>query len=243
MEKSAAFTSRTVPQPRADNVSSNSFVEQQEKKKAALDEFMKTQNERLASLNSPLPFLGKKQTPKVEPKKPAKAQGIMPSLNLTDLTRKKITPEEDKVAPAPAPVAQTSEPAPRLNLAELTMAKKPAAPAPAPAEVRMPSLAEMTMLKRTETGGLPPSNTKRNSPSATGPSSPRPIRQNIPIKNNDDEDDEFFEYSRSGGNSGMSIKDIMAKENGGSSDEGNDKSDVAKQQSKMWGIDIDRFMD
>jgi hypothetical protein len=241
MEQSAARSSRTVAQPRAADVSSNSFVEQQEKKKAALDEFMKTQNERLASLNSPLPFLGKK-IPKDEPQKPAKPQGIMPSLNLTDLTMKKDTSAENNVAPAPAPAPAAADPFPRLNLAELTMAKKPAASAPGPAEVKMPSLAEMTMLKKTQTGGAPPSTPKRSTPSAAEPSSaPRPIRQDIPINNDDDDEDDFFEYSRNGGNSGMSLRDIMSKETGSSSSGG--KSDSAKNQSKMWGIDIDKFMD
>jgi len=243
MEQSAARTSHTVAQPIAADVSSNAFVEQQEKKKAALDEFMKTQNERLASLNSPLPFLGKK-TPKVEPQGPAKPQGIMPSLNLTDLTMKKDTSAGNNVAPVPAPATASSDPFPRLNLAELTMAKKPAASAraPAPGEVKMPSLAEMTMLKKTQTGGAPPSTPKRNAPSAAEPpSAPRPIRQNIPINNDDDDEDDFFEYSRNGGNSGMSLKDIMSKETGSSSSGG--KSDSARLQSKMWGIDIDKFMD
>jgi hypothetical protein len=64
IEQSSAFVSNTTPQGRADDVSANAFVEQQGKKKAALDEFMKEQSDRLASLNSPLPFLPR--TPKVQ---------------------------------------------------------------------------------------------------------------------------------------------------------------------------------
>jgi len=86
----------------------------------------------------------------------------------------------------------------------------------------------MTMLKKPQSGGA-------------GASPPRgPIRQNVSLPD-DDEEDDFFEYSRDGGNTGMSIKDIMARENknsGGSSS----KTD-AKQQAKMWGIDIDKFTD
>lgn len=69
-----------------------------------------------------------------------------------------------------------------------------------------------------------------------------PIRQSIPtddLDDNDDEDDDvdFFEYSRSGDNSGMSIKDIMSS--GGAST--TDTNSAAKDKAKMWGIDIDKF--
>ncbi len=54
----------------------------------------------------------------------------------------------------------------------------------------------------------------------------------------DDDDVDFFEYSRGGDNRNMSIKDIMAR-NGDTPD--SDATSAAKQKSKMWGIDIDKF--
>lgn len=230
---------------------SASFVEEQEKKKAALEEFMKEQNERLASLNSPLPFLGKK-VPKVETSaKKTKPEPVVPRLNLTDLTMRKNEKKDSKVTPAPSPAPAAVDSTPRLNLAELTMAKKPAGstpPAPAPPKPAQPdssprlSLAEMTMLKKPQTGGAPPTTPNRRPTTNTPSSGSRPIRQSIPITDDDEDEDDFFEYARGGGNSGMSIKDIMKKQNGGSTS-GDSKSDAAKQQSKMWGIDIDKFMD
>jgi hypothetical protein len=91
---------------------------------------------------------------------------------------------------------------------------------------------------------VPPSTPTRRPAPANPSSSSRPIRQSIPtIPKDEDEDDDFFAYSRNGGNSGMSIKEIMARQNGSNSSDASSKSDAAKQQSKMWGIDIDKFMD
>ncbi len=221
-------------------MSANAFVEQQEKKKAALDEFMKGQKDRLASLNSPLPFLPK--VPKVNSKpKPKAPDAVIPSLNLADLTMKKSkTPSEKPVTPPPTTVAAAT---PRLNLMDLTMTKKPKEsqpPVPPSAAESSPrlSLAEMTMLKKPQAGGTTP----QSIPVTTKSSGNKPIRQSIPTRNDKEDDDDFFEYSRGGDNSGMSIKDIMARENGSDSS-GNTKTDAAKAQSKMWGIDIDKFTD
>ena len=266
-EKSSAYVSNTVPQNRDVDVSSNAFVEQQEKKKAALDAFMKEQKDRLASLNSPLPFLPNNPKVQSKPKQTdakSKPPAVIPSLNLADLTMKKNNSPTESPKPVPSP---SPAPVPRLNLADLTMAKKPTAPSPAPVDSSPPrlnladltmakkpadppsedttprlSLAEMTMLKKPQTGGTPPSTPNRKKSPASASSGSKPIRQTIPISNDDDEDDDFFEYSRGGDNSGMSIKDIMASKNGSDSS-GNKKTEAAKAQSKMWGIDIDRFMD
>ena len=239
IEQSSAFVSNTPPQGRADDVSANAFVEQQGKKKAALDEFMKEQSDRLASLNSPLPFLPR--TPKVQSNPTAsktKSPDTIPSLNLTDLTMKKSKTTSANSKPI-------SPPAPRLNLADLTMAKKNTAPSPAPAPANSSprlSLAEMTMLKKPQAGGTPPSTPRRNKTPFAPSSGSKPIRQNIPINNNEEEEDDFFEYSRGGGKSGMSLKDIMAKENVSDVPESK-KTDAAKNLSKKWGIDIDKFTD
>lgn len=132
------------------------------------------------------------------------------------------------------PSESSSAPVPRLSLSELTMNKKTTSPPsvdiePEPVSAPLPSLREMTMLKSSEKSkdiSNPPQEKKG------------PIRQSIPILNNDDDDDDFFEYSRNGNNSNMSIKDIMAK-NGDSANQ--DDESAAKQRSKMWGIDIDKF--
>mmetsp|Transcript_11618 Transcript_11618/g.16941 ORF Transcript_11618/g.16941 Transcript_11618/m.16941 type:complete len:115 (-) Transcript_11618:96-440(-) len=114
----------------------------------------------------------------------------------------------------------------------------------------------MTMLKRPQGSGgtapatktsFPPPVPPRSSPPAPPSSGPQgPIRQSVPgLTNLDDEEEDFFEYSRDGGNSGMSLKEIMAKESAssGSAAKTDNKPSAAKQQSKMWGIDIDKFMD
>jgi hypothetical protein len=251
MERSSAYVSRTVQQQRPSDVSSDAFLKEQERKKAALDDFMKQQNERLASLNSPLPFLGKK-TSKFEPKSPAKSEGVIPSLNLTDLTRRRNandTQDTNSGMESKSTTQSTNETT-RLRLADLTMAKR-SEQAPNPqdsttedSQIKVPSLAEMTMLKKTQIDGVPPSTPTRRPAPANPSSSSRPIRQSIPIPKDEDDDDDFFTYSRNGGNSGMSIKEIMARQNGNSPDSSStSKSDAAKQQSKMWGIDIDKFMD
>mmetsp|Transcript_4368 Transcript_4368/g.8397 ORF Transcript_4368/g.8397 Transcript_4368/m.8397 type:complete len:761 (+) Transcript_4368:76-2358(+) len=252
MEKSAAFVSRTVPQQRPNDVSSDAFLKEQEKKKAALDDFLKQQNERLASLSSPLPFLGKK-TSKFESKSPSKSEGVIPSLNLTDLTRRNNGNDSQGTNSdmnLESKTSRSTNDTSRLSLADLTMAKRsengstPQESTTDEPQIKIPSLAEMTMLKKTQNDGVPPSTPTRRPAPANPSSSSRPIRQSIPMSNDDDEDDDFFTYSRNGGNSGMSIKEIMSRQSGNSSDSSStSKSDAAKQQSKMWGIDIDKFMD
>jgi len=234
----------TAPSPKEDangvDAAANAFVDAQEKKKAALDQFMKEQKDRLATLSSPLPFQNS-AVPKVQPKKSNGASSspppaTIPSLNLADLTMKKSTPSPSTPAPTPTPAPE----APRLSLAEMTMFKKPnnsapaPSPAPAPASSSRPlSLAEMTMLKKPQGGA----------PAASKPAAPQTIGAAV-RQNSDDDEDDFFEFSRGGGNSGMSLKEIMAQQQ--SDDEDTPKksgSNTAKEKSKMWGIDIDAFMD
>ena len=221
VEESVARVSNTVPQPRKKDMSVNSFVTEQKLKKEALDQLMAEQNARLASLNSPLPNLIKK-TPKVTSSQP-KRPYVPP-------------PFPPKSVPAQSP-----GPAPGLSIAELTMNRtskpNPAASIPAPpssAPSPRLSLAEMTMLKK---------------PSSSGKVAPKPapvrqraVRQPIPNAEEDEEDDDFSAYARGGDNKNLSIKDIMAqqeKQEGKAKPVVNNKS--AKDKSKMWGIDMDRF--
>lgn len=153
----------TVPQHLHEDASVDSFVKEQERKKAALDDLKKEEMARLASLNSPLPSMA------------------------SDSFSKPLKPQ---------PVAPPSKPASSPSL----------------------SLMEMTMRK--------------------------PIRQQIPTQDlanegEEEEDDvDFFEFSRNGNNKSMSLKDIMSSSGGSSSDDGKDD---AKQKSKMWGIDLDKI--
>ncbi len=202
-------------------------MKEQERKKADLDKLVEEQKARLATLNSPLP--------KVPDAPPVVTNA--PSVN----------PSPSMVRPVPTPAPMQSpasrSPMPGLSLSELTMnaAKKkqevnrPPPPA-APEQVAIPSLKEMTMLNNAR------SQTKTVNSSSPQPKRKGPIRQNIPIKDlmdeEDDDDVDFFEYSRNGDNKNVSIKDIMAR-NGGSST--GDAKSAAKQKSKMWGIDIDKF--
>eukprot|EP00558_Chaetoceros_sp_UNC1202_P004848 CAMPEP_0197246370 /NCGR_PEP_ID=MMETSP1429-20130617/10832_1 /TAXON_ID=49237 /ORGANISM="Chaetoceros sp., Strain UNC1202" /LENGTH=762 /DNA_ID=CAMNT_0042707005 /DNA_START=78 /DNA_END=2366 /DNA_ORIENTATION=+ len=282
MEEASARVSNTVQIPRPQDVSANSFVEQEEEKKRKLDQFRKEQNARLASLNSPLP---KTPPPKVEMKRPNSVPGtvggvrpvlgnVKPAAGGGKPTAGGLNPILGNVRPAAGgskstaarpPPPSPSAPAPNLNLADLTMRrsasasqpKKTPPPRPAPASAPAPrlSLAEMTMLKRPQGSGtapatktsFPPPVPPRSSPPAPPSSGPQgPIRQSVPgLTNLDDEEEDFFEYSRDGGNSGMSLKEIMAKESAssGSAAKTDNKPSAAKQQSKMWGIDIDKFMD
>lgn len=247
MERAAAMASHTVPQPRSPDVSAESFVEEQEKKKNALNELRKSQSDRLASLNSPLPSIGQNQKVESKPNQstePKKPVGIMPSLNLGNLMMNKQQKDDVKSTQESTDSATKTDSEPRLNLADLTMAKKPVTPkrepvAPPETDTKIPSLADMTMLKNNQTKKV------QSPPPASAPSGSSPIRQSIPIALEDDEEeDDFFEYTRNGGNSGLSIKDIMARQGAdASADDTTSKSDAAKQQSKMWGIDIDKFMD
>lgn len=255
VEAAAAQVTHTVPQPVLNDVSPDGFVREQERKKEALDKLMEEQKARLATLNSPLPSI------------PEDGEGAVPPVSISSpVTPRPIVPLTPAPTPTPivsfTPVASpptvappARSPAPRLSLAELTMnnKKKPntstvRAPAPAPAPVSNPipspvlSLREMTML-----------NNKREASTISRPSSspprerkgPGPIRQFVPTDDSADDDDEdvdFFEFSRNGDNKNMSLKEIMAA----SADEDEDtpkksENNSAKQKSKMWGIDIDKF--
>ncbi len=194
-----------------EDVSASAFVREQEKKRAELDRLAQEQKARLASLNSPLPSLNDPTF---------SAPPIYPPVKILN----------------DVPQESSSTPVPRLSLSELTMKKTASPPSvdiePEPVSAPLPSLREMTMMKSSE----------KSKDISNPPSPPQekkgPIRQSIPILNNDDDDDDFFEYSRNGNNSNMSIKDIMSR-NGDSSNQ--DDESAAKQRSKMWGIDIDKF--
>jgi len=222
IEESSAKTSHTVPQPRQEDASTQGFVKEQERKKAELDKLVEEQKARLASLNSPLP--SQTEFPKV--------------------TNVNVTPAPVSTPPAVVPrepvAPPSNEPAPRLSLAELTMKKsKPAAnngvnkeektaPVAASNPPPLPSLREMTMLNKP----------RSSTPIISNNVSKSPIRQTI--QDDDDEEDDFFEFTRNGNNKNLSIKDIMAQNDGGNSS-GDDSKETARQKSKMWGIDIDKF--
>ena len=254
VEESAAKVSNTVPQPRKKDVSVNSFVNEQKQKKEALDQLMAEQKARLASLNSPLPNLPKK-VPKVtssQPKKPyvpppfppKSVPAAAPGLSLSELTMKRpASTQSQESSSTPTPATPSPGPAPGLSIAELTMnrTKKPtpAMPSPAPpsnAPAPGLSLAEMTMLKK-------PSNTNKVAPKSA-PVRQRVVRQQITKgeEEDDDDDDDFSAYAKGGDNKDLSIKEIMAKQ---SKQEGKTKATVsnktAKDKSKMWGIDMDKF--
>ena len=262
VEESVARVSNTVTQPRKKDVSVNSFVKEQERKKQALDDLMAEQNARLASLNSPLPSLikkvpkitsdiGKPKRPYVPPPFPPKtistsSPAPAPGLSLSDLTMNRqasnVRPEPIST-PSPAQAVPSPGPAPGLSIAELTMnrSKKPESTSPIPAppsnapSPRL-SLAEMTMLKKPSSGG-------GKKASETDPVRKRPVRQRIPkFEDEDDEDDDFEAFSRGGDAKNMSIKDIMAKQAKKDSKRQSVASNKsAKEKSKMWGIDIDKF--
>ena len=250
----SAKTTRTVSQPVTEDVSVDSFVKQQEDKKAALDRLLEEQKARLATLNSPLPST------------PDQVLGVSPTITPSPFSSPSpsITPQVPDVSPSitPTPAVVPSPPSrgpmPGLSLSELTMksqtrksASSPASTTPTPSSPPPPAsdpaprlnLMEMTMLNKSKDQKVvkkPPTS------STTSRSTPKerkgPIRQFVPIQdddNDDDEDDDFFEYSRNGNNSNMSIKDIMSR-SGASADE-EDSKKAAKQKSKMWGIDIDKF--
>ena len=226
LENSVAMETHTDPQHLHEDASANAFVREQQKKKTALDNFIDEQKKRLASLNSPLPSPVSTSRPsRVIPSSKPVSQPSIPSTSI---------PKSTVSAPSVAPT-------PSLSLAELTMGKKQSntetvknpIPSPEP-QAQSPnlSLKEMTMLNKTKRQGVTTANIEKKGP----------IRQNIPVQDNDDddEDDDFFEYSRNGSNSNMSIKDIMSRNNEGSSNT-EDAASAAKQRSKMWGIDIDKF--
>eukprot|EP01083_Nonionella_stella_P190916 706974_1 len=233
----------TAPSPKEGanvvDAAANAFVDAQEKKKAALDQFMKEQKDRLATLSSPLPFQNS-SVPKVQPRKSNGASSspppaTIPSLNLADLTMKKSAPSPSTPAPTPTPAPA----APRLSLAEMTMLKKPNNSAPAPSPAKAPasssrplSLAEMTMLKKPQGGAA----------AASKPAAPQTIGAAM-RQNSDEEEEDFFEFSRGGGNSGMSLKEIMAQQQEEDGAPKKSGANAAKEKSKMWGIDIDAFMD
>lgn len=215
----------------------SSFVKEQARKKAALDELMKSQKDRLAALNSPLPKIGDNQ-PAVIPKRTPSISSKPPTVKKVDTSR----------------AASTPPPAPRLSLNDLTMKKsaesssdtsttssKTSPTKSSSAEPRL-SLAEMTMLKRGQPTKASASSTSKASQDTK--KSKGPIRQRV-LLDEEEDDDDFFEYSRSGSNKNLSIKDIMAQrqKNNSDSESGTKapKKIDAKEKSRMWGIDIDKF--
>ena len=225
-----------MSQPVLGDVSSGAFVKEQERKKAELDKIMEEQKARLATLNSPLPKTSETpviiNTPSVVPTTP-----FAPNTSVN--TNVKPIP-----TPAPVPAQSTSRsPMPGLSLSELTMnanrkkqevSRPPTPPAPEQNSAPSLSLKEMTMLNTSKPKSIPVSSPPQERKG--------PIRQNVPIRDlmdeEDDDDVDFFEYSRSGDNKNVSIKDIMSR-NGGTTN--GDAKSAAKQKSKMWGIDIDKF--
>ena len=172
-----------------------------------------------------------------------RSPGPAPGLSIAELTMNRSSTQSPTRSntPLPTPATRSPGPAPGLSIAELTMNRtskpNPAASIPAPpssAPSPRLSLAEMTMLKK---------------PSSSGKVAPKPapvrqraVRQPIPNAEEDEEDDDFSAYARGGDNKNLSIKDIMAqqeKQEGKAKPVVNNKS--AKDKSKMWGIDMDRF--
>lgn len=218
-----------------------SFIKEQARKKAALDKLMKSQKDRLASLNSPLPKMGESQ-PTVIPKYSSPTRPMSSTENVTATGSKSISP------------ATTLDS--RLSLNELTKKKKkqPSPDTYATTSVTATSkktsndppqlsLSQMTMLKRDQPSKR--TTTTINSKSSSGSKKNKgPIRQRVLLDEDDDDDDDFFVYSRSGSNKNLSIKDIMAQKEKNDNSESSTKSTKtidAKEKSRMWGIDIDKF--
>jgi len=266
LENSVARTTNTVPQPILNDVSPDAFVQEQERKKAELDKLVEEQKARLATLNSPLPTPPEGPLapppiansspvfppPSLIPKVPAPTTVSSTSTSTSTFATPSLSP---KVPPPPPSSSSSRAPMPGLSLSDLTMNKKPAAssasstppppPPPSPPSDPAPrlSLRDMTMLNNAKTSSSSSSSSAAAASAGRTPPPPPPrkgpIRQNVPVAESGDDDDvDFFEYSRNGDNRNMSIKDIMAQ---GGNASGGDASNAAKQKSKMWGIDIDKF--
>lgn len=137
------------------------------------------------------------------------------------------------VPPRPAAPASPPSPAPEVpmpSLAEMTTLKKDPTPAP------VPSLADMTRINSNNTGKT---NISRNA------GAKRVVRQQLPVGDENDYDGD--DYLRGGDNLGMSIKDVMsnigAKKNAAGSGTGDGKDDAERKKAMSWGIDMSKYDD
>lgn len=216
-EYTAARISRTVPRPSKEDVSVSSFVQEQRKKKEAIDRLRQLDKKSLQSLNSPLPTPGKA---------PAR-----------------IPPPVLQRAPAP-PAVRTSSP--DISLASLTMGKKsegsemPSTPAssPPPSPSQPLNLFDMTKLKQDSDSS---SSTAR--PAAKKTPAKRVVRQQVPLSTRDDDDDDDDDNLMRSGAPGLTVADALKQQrkSGGGSGSGGKKNISADDKAKQWGIDMSKF--
>lgn len=237
MDDTAGLTSR---QPPAD-VSSSAFVNEQQKKQAEVDRLKKEQEDRLRALNSPLPSPG--SPPRVTPPSPAPMPMNTPSSakslsELSSLLNGPIPAAADPTATPPPPPAPAS---PLPSLAEMTRLKRDDPPSSP-----LPSLAEMTRLRKDSDTGTSTTGSVA-APKASG--GRRVVRQQLPLLDDDDDVDyDGDDYLRNGPNVGMSIGDVMKNigqkksEDDGGSSSGGGQTD-AEKKAMMWGIDMSKYND
>ena len=211
-----------LPSRQEQDVSPSAFVNEQQKKQAEVDRLKKEQEDRLRALNSPLPSPGAPS--RVMPPSPAPARMNTPS------SAKSLT-ELSSLLNGPIPAA----------------AEPPATPPPPSAP--LPSLAEMTRLRKDNDasgGGNSVGGGGSVAPQAEGK---RVVRQQLPLFDDDDDNDyDGDDYRRNGPNTGMSIGAVMKNigqeksedDSGGSN--GGGQTD-AEKKAMMWGIDMSRYDD
>lgn len=256
------------------DVSVNAFVEEQARKKAEIDQLMEEQQRRLRELSSPLPITNKsskkivsssplstKPVPKMSTSAKTKVSASNPSVGLVPQVGKPLSNSYNAVNP-PKPTVTGP------TLAQLTMKKDvenkstppsidkatvPPSPTVSSSSPRL-SLSALTTLKRDDDSKVNTNNIssdKKMSPPVTRERT-GPIRQQIlstkesskDTVNDEDEDDEFFSYSRTGPNNGVSIQDIMKRkqqQEGTNNTSGDMRKNDEKSRAKKWGIDIDKF--
>ena len=238
MDDTAGLPSR---QP---DVSSSAFVNEQQKKQVEVDRLKKEQEDRLRALNSPLPSPG--SPPRVIPPSPAPMPMKTPSSakslsELSSLLNGPIPAAADPPATPPPPPAPAS---PLPSLAEMTRLKKDDPPSSP-----LPSLAEMTRLRKDSDAGAR-SNSSGAAASKAAGGGKRVVRQQLPLLDDDDDVDyDGDDYLRNGPNVGMSIGDVMknigqkkSEDDGGSSSSGGGQTD-AEKKAMMWGIDMSKYND
>lgn len=214
-----------LPSRQEQDVSPSAFVNEQQKKQAEVDRLKKEQEDRLRALNSPLPSPGAPS--RVMPPSPAPARMNTPS------SAKSLT-ELSSLLNGPIPAA----------------AEPPATPPPpsAPASP-LPSLAEMTRLRKDNDasgGGNSGGGGGSVAPQAGGK---RVVRQQLPLFDDDDDNDyDGDDYLRNGPNTGMSIGAVMknigqekSEDDSGGSNRGGQTD--AEKKAMMWGIDMSRYDD
>jgi hypothetical protein len=224
------------------------WMKDQTQHKADVDRLREQQLQRLKALNSPLPapraaapptappaFQESRGIPPSAPSAPARSLGnMLRSINDKGSTDKKEdltnvgTGASVQSEVPPARKEPASEPAPsdrRLSISELTKRKK----APDASEKKEPKNPSWSTLL----GNAKDSPVKQQKPKEVDPPKARtgPIRMQIPLGDDDDEDDDFAPKDKN-----MSISDVMKKTNTGTS------SADQKENSKKWGVDMSRFM-